>query len=68
MSSIAENIAFGIPRGEINLDRVRNAAAQAQIADFIEASPHGYDTFVGERGICPKRWPASKDWYCPCTL
>ena len=24
---------------------------QAQIASFIEASPEGYDSFVGERGI-----------------
>jgi ABC-type multidrug transport system fused ATPase/permease subunit len=50
-SSIAENIAFGIPREQINLNRVRHAAEQAQIAGFIESSPQGYDTFVGERGI-----------------
>ncbi len=50
-SSIAENIAFAIPRDQIDLDRVRQAAQQAQIAGFIESSPQGYDTFVGERGI-----------------
>ncbi len=50
-SSIAENIAFGIPREQIELNRVRQAAEQAQIAGFIESSPEGYDTFVGERGI-----------------
>jgi ABC-type multidrug transport system fused ATPase/permease subunit len=50
-SSIAENIAFGIPRQQIDLDRVRQAAEQAQIARFIESSPEGYATFVGERGI-----------------
>ena len=27
------------------------AAQQAQIAEFIESSPKGYKTFVGERGI-----------------
>jgi ATP-binding cassette subfamily B protein len=49
--SIAENIAFGVPRDQINLDYVKQAAAQAQIASFIEASPEGYGSFVGERGI-----------------
>lgn len=49
--SIAENIALGIPRQNIDMVRVRNAAAQAQIASFIEASPLGYESFVGERGI-----------------
>jgi ABC-type multidrug transport system fused ATPase/permease subunit len=50
-SSIAENIAFGIPKEQIDLERVRQAAEQAQIACFIESSPEGYNTFVGERGI-----------------
>ena len=50
-SSIAENIAFSVPRDQIDHARVRRAAALAQIASFIEASPHGYDGFVGERGI-----------------
>jgi ABC-type multidrug transport system fused ATPase/permease subunit len=50
-SSVAENIAFGVPSHEIDLARVKYAAAQAQIASFIEASPGGYDSFVGERGI-----------------
>ena len=50
-SSIAENIAFGVPKDQIDFDRVRLAAQQAQIASFIEASPDGYDSFVGERGI-----------------
>lgn len=50
-SSIAENIAFGVPKEKIDFDRVRLAAEQAQIASFIEASPDGYDSFVGERGI-----------------
>jgi ATP-binding cassette subfamily B protein len=50
-SSIAENIAFGVPIGQIDLERVRQVAEQAQIASFIEASPEGYQSFVGERGI-----------------
>lgn len=50
-SSVAENIAFGIPREQIDHQRVRKAAAQAQISTFIESSPEGYNTFVGERGV-----------------
>jgi ATP-binding cassette, subfamily B, bacterial PglK len=50
-SSIAENIAFGVPRQQIDLARVKQAAAQAQVASFIEQSPDGYESFVGERGI-----------------
>ncbi len=50
-SSIAENIAFGVPRHAIDLARVKLAAEQAQIAGFIESSPEGYASFAGERGI-----------------
>jgi ABC-type multidrug transport system fused ATPase/permease subunit len=50
-SSIAENIAFGVPRQAIDLERVKQAAEQAQIAGFIESSPEGYASFVGERGL-----------------
>ncbi len=50
-SSIAENIAFGVTLDKIDLDRVKKAALQAQIAEFIESSPEGYRAHVGERGI-----------------
>ncbi len=50
-SSIEENIAFGIPKDQIDHDRVRQAAQQAQIAHSIESWPDKYQTFVGERGI-----------------
>ena len=49
--SIAENIAFGVAAAELDLERVKLAAEQAQIAEFIESIPRGYNTFVGERGI-----------------
>jgi len=49
-SSLAENIAFGVPPGEIDLERVRDAARRARIADTIDALPQGYDTRAGERG------------------
>ena len=50
-STIEENIAFGIPKGMIDLNRVKKAAQQAQIADIIETWPKKYKTYVGERGI-----------------
>ena len=50
-TTLAENIAFGVPPDTIDLDRVQQAARQAQIADFIESSPEGYQAYVGERGI-----------------
>jgi ATP-binding cassette subfamily B protein len=50
-SSVAENIALGVPRKAIDMERVRLAAGRAQIADFIEQMQQGYDTPVGERGI-----------------
>ena len=49
--TIAENIAFGVPYDDIDMKRVRNAAHQAQIADFIADSRDGYSTLVGERGV-----------------
>ncbi|WP_341885283.1 ATP-binding cassette domain-containing protein [Synechococcus sp. UW140] len=50
-SSIAENIAFGLSKDQIDMGQVRLAAEQAQIAGFIESSPAGYNSYVGERGI-----------------
>jgi ATP-binding cassette subfamily B protein len=49
--SIAENIAFGIPPDQIDFERVRQAARQAQIGATIEGWAKGYDTLVGERGV-----------------
>ncbi len=50
-SSIGENIAFGLQKDQIDHDLVCQAAKRAQIADFIESMPDGYNSFVGERGI-----------------
>jgi ATP-binding cassette subfamily B protein len=50
-STIAENIAFGVPKNKIDIKRVRQAAQQAQIADTVQSWPEQYQTFVGERGI-----------------
>jgi ATP-binding cassette subfamily B protein len=50
-STIEENIAFGVPKDQIDQKRVRQAARKAQIADIIETWPKQYQTFAGERGV-----------------
>ncbi|HWP20813.1 MAG TPA: ABC transporter ATP-binding protein [Burkholderiaceae bacterium] len=51
-ASVAENIAFGIPKDQIDMSAVERAARAAQIHDFIvQDLPHGYDTRVGDRGV-----------------
>jgi ATP-binding cassette, subfamily B, bacterial PglK len=50
-NTLAENIAFGVPYEAIDMNRVREAASQAQMVDFIDRSPDGYQTVVGERGV-----------------
>lgn len=50
-ASIAENIAFGVDAAAIDPDKVRRAATQAQISDFIDTLADGYGTRVGENGV-----------------
>lgn len=50
-ATIAENIAFGVSKSEIDMARVKSAASNAQLASFIAALPQQYETAVGERGV-----------------
>lgn len=51
-ASVAENIAFGVPKGDIDLKAVERAAKTAQIHDFVQSElPQGYETRIGDRGI-----------------
>jgi HlyD family secretion protein len=50
-SSIAQNIALGIPAAEINRGRLLEAVRLAQLDEFIKTLPAGCDHRVGERGI-----------------
>ena len=47
--SVRENIAYGNP--DASPEDLERAARIAEIHDFIEGLPEGYDTLVGERGI-----------------
>ena len=46
--TIKENISYGKP--DATMTEIMEAAKKANIHDFIEELPDGYDTFVGERG------------------
>ena len=46
--TIRENIAYGKPGA--SMEEIVEAAKRANIHDFIQELPDGYDTFVGERG------------------
>ena len=50
-TSIAENIAFGIPYDKIDHDKVKLAAQKSQLDETILTWDNGYKTVVGERGI-----------------
>lgn len=51
-TSVAENIAFGVSKGDIDMQAVERAARAAQIHDFIvNELPQGYETPIGDRGI-----------------
>jgi ATP-binding cassette, subfamily B, bacterial PglK len=50
-STIKENIAFGVPLEEIDMNRVHQAAQKAQISQTINSWDKQYDTKVGECGI-----------------
>lgn len=47
--TIGENIAYG--NLTASHDEIVDAAKKANIHDYIETLEHGYDTYVGERGV-----------------
>lgn len=48
-ASVEHNVAYGDPWAPD--DRIELAAKYAQLGDYIERLPGGYDTMVGERGV-----------------
>ncbi|MDZ7727906.1 MAG: ABC transporter ATP-binding protein [Dehalococcoidia bacterium] len=49
VGTIRDNIAYGRP--DATLEEVQAAAQAANIHEFIESLPYGYDEWVGENGI-----------------
>ena len=50
-SSIAENIAFGIPKDKIDIERVTKSIELAHLMELVESFKDGIYTNVGERGV-----------------
>jgi len=50
-TTIARNIAVSVDDDALDMGRVEEAAAKAQLHDFIGSLPDGYRTLVGERGV-----------------
>ena len=50
-ASIAENIALGVHKKEIDEGRLKQASEQAMMTGFISSLAKAYDTGVGERGV-----------------
>ena len=50
-TTIAENIAFGVPESAATGTRIGEAAEVARLDKDVESFPKGYETMVGERGI-----------------
>ncbi len=47
--TIADNLRVGKP--EATIEELRAVARNANILDFIESLPHGFQTLIGERGM-----------------
>ncbi len=50
-STIAANIAFGIPQEQLDYANVWQVLEQTQMAEFIRSLPDGLQTCIGERGV-----------------
>ena len=49
--TLTTNVAFGVPRGEVDPKRVREVIRMAQLGDLVDGLADGLDTVVGERGV-----------------
>jgi ATP-binding cassette subfamily B protein len=49
-ATLAENIAFAIPAGEIDRERLEAAVRLARLTDFVASLAGGYEERVGDRG------------------
>lgn len=49
--TIRANIAFGVPKSDINDEAIEQAMKEAQLDAFVHSLPEGLDTVVGDRGV-----------------
>ena len=50
-NTLAVNISLDSKPEEISFERLRYAAEKAQILEFINSLPLGFNTYIGERGV-----------------
>ena len=62
-ATIRDNIAYGVD--DPSMDDLVRAAKVAQLHDFIDSLPDGYDTWVGERGITLSGGQRAEACHCP---
>jgi ABC-type bacteriocin/lantibiotic exporter with double-glycine peptidase domain len=49
--SIISNIAFGVEKKNVNLEKINKVLKSSNLDDFIKRQPNGINTIIGERGI-----------------
>ncbi|MDE7031014.1 MAG: ABC transporter ATP-binding protein/permease [Lachnospiraceae bacterium] len=49
--NIRANVAFGVPRSEIDDAAIGQALREAQLDQFVRSLPDGLDTMIGDRGV-----------------
>lgn len=49
--SLRANIAFAVPPGEVDDEKVARAVRTAHLEEFVDGLPKGLDTVLGERGV-----------------
>lgn len=49
--TISSNIAFGVPKKDMDIIQVKKVAKMAQLDEFIESLEYKYETEIGERGV-----------------
>lgn len=49
--TLRRNIAFGLSDDQIDENSIQNAVRLAQLQNFVDTTPNGLDTIVGERGV-----------------
>lgn len=48
--SVIANVAFGVPKEQLDLERVRRALTQANAIEFVDKLPQGLETNLGQDG------------------
>ena len=49
--SIASNVAFGVDKNDIDLNKVRDSLKKAELLDFVESLTEKENTIIGENGL-----------------